>query len=251
MLAEWFGQVWESATPTGSGRWSEVGSPSHRRGTAFVQTALFSGTASGFPGREEVIVAGLGTNNEWVFRADDRLGWLLRKATNEAVFSGLIEFMHDAEGVPMPLIPFKRFPADPEAVPPSDIRDYAMMRGPRIHKAIADSQRVDPSNSMLVKDASGRWQRRRLPMELQVAPILDAAVIPTSGGPHPRARPVDGGSSVPDLRARRSVTDPLNGACPEACRRPLEQSARPRARWDRGVPRSAPRPCHRSRAIHG
>lgn len=183
MLAEWFGQVWESATPTGSGRWSEVGSPSHRRGTAFVQMALFSGTASGFPGREEVIVAGLGTNNEWVFRADDRLGWLLRKATNEAVFSGLIEFMHDAEGVPMPLIPFKRFPADPEAVPPSDIRDYAMMRGPRIHKAIADSQRVDPSNSMLVKDASGRWQRRRLPMELQVAPILDAAVIPTSGGP--------------------------------------------------------------------
>jgi hypothetical protein len=183
MLAEWFGQVWESSAPTESARWTAIASPSALGRSGFLQMALFSGAEPAGRGRDEVIVAGLGTNNEWVFRAEDRLGWLLCKPPREDAFAGLIEFMRDAAGNAMPLVPFKHFKPDPDAEPPSNIRDYSLARGRGIHKDIADAPGVDISNAILSRDASGRWQRRRLPLELQVAPILDAAVVPTPDGP--------------------------------------------------------------------
>lgn len=183
VVSEWFGQIWETSEPLGSGRWMPIVGPANQATVSHVQTALFKGPVSKVHGREEVLVAGYGLNNEWVFRADANLGWLLLRSTNETEFSGLIEFLWDAEGVARPLIPFKHFKGDPEEPPFSNGVEYSKARGNRIHRGMADAKRVDVANSMLSKGSSGRWERRPLPLELQVAPIRDAVVIPTPEGP--------------------------------------------------------------------
>ena len=182
MVAEWFGQAWESGGPGVEGPWRPIGGPSARPATGHLQTALFKGPGSGFRERTEVLVAGLGLNNEWLVRADSRLGWFLRSATNETAFSGLIEFMRDADGVARPLIPFQHFRGDPDVQRPADVLDHSRASGRRIHKDIGEGQGVDVANSIIGRDASGRWRRSRLPLELQVAPIGDAVVIPTPEG---------------------------------------------------------------------
>ena len=183
VVSEWFGQIWETSEPVSSGRWRPIVSPGKQAAVSHVQTALFNGASSKIRGREEVLVAGYGFNNEWVFRANDNLGWLLLRSTNETQFSGLIEFMRDGEGVARPLIPFKHFKGDPDEPPFPNVVDYSNARGKRIHRGMGDAKRVDVANSMLLRGGSDRWERRSLPLELQVAPIRDAAVIPTPEGP--------------------------------------------------------------------
>ncbi len=183
VVAEWFGQIWETSEPVGSGRWKPILGRAEQSAGSHVQAALFKGLDSKIRGREEMLVAGYGLNNEWVFRADGNLGWLLHRSTNETEFSGLIESMWDAEGVARPLIPFKHFKGDPDEAPFSNVVDYSKARGKRIHRGMGEAKRVDVANSMLLKGGSGRWERRPLPLELQVAPIRDAVVIPTPDGP--------------------------------------------------------------------
>ncbi|MBM3849182.1 MAG: VCBS repeat-containing protein [Verrucomicrobia bacterium] len=183
VVSEWFGRIWETSEFVGSGRWKPIVGPVDPAAVTHVQTALFKGPGSRVRGREEVLVAGYGLNNEWVFRADGHLGWLLVRSTNETEFSGLIESMWDAEGVARPLIPFKHFKGDPDEAPFSNVVEYSKARGKRIHRGMGAAKRVDVANSMLSKGDSGRWERRPLPLELQVAPIRDAVVIPTPEGP--------------------------------------------------------------------
>jgi hypothetical protein len=183
VVAEWFGQIWETSEPLGAGRWRSLVGPAKQATESHVQTALFKGAGSRIRGREEVLVAGYGINNEWVFRANDNLGWLLLRSTNETEFSGLIEFMRDGEGVARPLIPYKHFKGDPDEPPFLNVVEYSNARGKRIHRGMGEAKRVDVANSMLFKGDSGRWERRSLPVELQVAPIRDAVVIPTPEGP--------------------------------------------------------------------
>ncbi len=183
VVAEWFGQIWETSELVGSGRWRPIDSSTKQAALSHVQTALFKGPGARIRGREEVLVAGYGINNEWVFRANDNLGWLLLRSTNETEFSGLIESMWDAEGVARPLIPYKHFKGDPDEPPFSNVVEYSNARGKRIHRGMGGAKRVDVANSMLFKGDSGRWERRPLPLELQVAPIRDAVVIPTPEGP--------------------------------------------------------------------
>lgn len=183
VVSEWFGRVWETSEPGAAGRWKPIVAPSDSGAVSHVQTALFKGSGSRIRGREEVLVAGYGLNNEWVFRADGNLGWLLLRSTNETEFSGLIESMWDAEGMARPLIPFKHFKGDPDEAPFSNVVEYSKARGKRIHRGMGEAKRVDVANSMLSKGDSGRWERRPLPLELQVAPIRDAVVIPTPEGP--------------------------------------------------------------------
>ena len=183
MVAEWFGQVWESKASEEPNRWATVTTPSASSGTGYLQLALFAGSESDGTGRDEVVVAGLGTNNEWVFRSDHRLNWLLRKATRDDEFAGLIELMRDPAGNLAPLVPFKHLHPLRTGEYPASISDYATARGPVIHRNTVGAQEVDISNSILIRDPSDRWQRSRLPSQLQVAPILSAAVIPTPEGP--------------------------------------------------------------------
>ena len=183
LVAEWFGQIWESGNLGATNPWRAIVDPSSSPATGHLQTALFGGSGAGVRGRGEVLVAGLGINNEWVFRADDRLKWLLRSTSNENAFSGLIEFMIDADAVARPLIPLKHFRGDPDGERPANVVDQSRVTGRRIHKDIDEAQGVDVANSIIGRDASGVWQRRRLPLELQVAPIGDAVVIPTPEGP--------------------------------------------------------------------
>lgn len=180
-VAEWFGEIWR--TDDLSSPWVRIPETRIRSKVGHLQTALFPGT--GVPGssRPELIAGGLGLNNEWVFRAEDRLGWLLVKSSAESPFAGLVESMTDSDGVAQRLIPFKHFKGNPDMEPVSNVVDYSLAQGPRIHKRIAESKRVDMANSMVRKDSSGRWERSRLPLKLQVAPIRDAVVIGTSSGP--------------------------------------------------------------------
>ena len=91
--------------------------------------------------------------------------------------------MMDDDGVAQPLIPFKHFKLNPDVEPFANGVDYSTARGKRLHRDIGQVKRVDTANAMLRKQPSGHWERRPLPLALQVAPIQAAVVIPTPEGP--------------------------------------------------------------------
>jgi hypothetical protein len=182
MVAEWFGQTWQSTGRPESSAWKSI-SDSQRPGpVSHIQTALFAGTGSKGLGRDEVVIAGYGMNNEWVFRANGHLGWLLIHSTNKSSFSGLIEFIMDDDGVAQPLIPFKHFKLNPDVESFANAVDYSTAHGKQLHRNIGLVKRVDTANTILHKRPAGNWERRPLPLELQVAPIHAAVVIPTPEG---------------------------------------------------------------------
>lgn len=181
--SEWVGDLWFSKDPSPTSSWTRVTSAKGVRAPGYLQRRLFHGFRATPPQLPEILVSGWGLNHEVQVRSHGEVLWAMPSGSVGSIPEGVVEMTGSNPLEAHGLLPLTQHLSYPDSPSFTNVLTYASAVGVQLHPRARSALSVGMANTRVVRNSQGGFERRELPLELQVAPLCDALVVPTPTGP--------------------------------------------------------------------